>query len=76
MANPWADFSALFEVSPTWIGTVTQHVGSNYSDVQLINGGSLMRVKGQSIAIGQRCYIKDGEITGPAPNILVTDILV
>ncbi|MCB1809991.1 MAG: hypothetical protein KDJ99_33905 [Candidatus Competibacteraceae bacterium] len=76
MANLWAEFQALFTQSPTWIGTVVQHIGSDYSNVQLINGGSLIRAKGQSIAIGQRCYVKDGEIIGPAPNILVVDIIV
>ena len=77
MANPWLEFSDLFSAPVPLIGIVTQHVtGTDLSDVQLLGSGELIRVQGQSVAVGNRCFVANGAITGVAPAGAYTEYLV
>ena len=64
MPNPWRQFEALLPTSPLLIGTVVT--------VELLGGG-LLRVSG-SAAVGDRVFVREGQIEGPAPTLPTVDI--
>lgn len=67
--NPWKRFISLLPGGVRTVGTVTGiHPLSGTSTVQLRNGSSVT-VQGLSVPVGQRAFIVDGRITGPAPNL-------
>lgn len=65
MPNLWRQFEALLPDTPLMIGTVVSgHVDATLT-VALLDGG-LLRVKG-SAAIGDRVFVREGQVEGPAP---------
>lgn len=64
--NPWKDFADLTAGEPRLVATVTTHHGDGSSTVTLLAGGTL-RVRGQGVAEGDRCFIVGTEMDGPAP---------
>lgn len=68
MANLWARFAALLPASPTVIVTVTALNDDGTSTVETRAGGT-MRVTGQGVAIGDKAFVRAGEITGAAPDL-------
>ncbi|WOP15759.1 hypothetical protein [Ottowia sp. SB7-C50] len=66
MNNLFAAWRELFAGGPLLAGTVTSYdVG--VATVELPGGGEL-RARGEA-AVGQRVFVRDGVIEGPAPNL-------
>ena len=70
--NRWSALRALLPDSPLLAGQVTADYTDGTALVQLIGGGSI-RVRGEG-AIGQRVYIRDHAIIGPAPTLPMHEI--
>lgn len=68
MANLWAKFKSLIPEEPLVIGRIISINGDGTSTVELFDGGR-MRVKGQSVPVGQQAFVRFGEIIGPAPTL-------
>ena len=68
MANVYARFQRLLPREPLQIGTVAAFNADGTSTVTLPSGGSL-RVRGQSVAVGSKAFIRNGEVIGEAPNL-------
>jgi len=75
MSAIWRQFQALLPKRALTIATVTAHNGDGTSTVQY-PGGAEVRVRGQSVAIGDNAFILDGEIRGTAPAVtpIVLDV--
>lgn len=72
MPNPWRQFMDLLPDSPLLIGTVTATHTDDAVTVELLDGGSL-RVRGTNTS-GERVFVRDGEVVGPAPPLPAIDI--
>jgi hypothetical protein len=57
------------------VGAVILHNTDGTSTVALPDGWEI-RVRGQSVAVGQSAFIQSGEISGQAPNLPVVEITV
>jgi len=75
MANLWAKFARLLPDEPTIIGTITAHNVDGTSTVATLAGGT-MRVRGQSVVVGNKAFIRHGEITGEAPDLPAYEVTV
>ena len=64
MLNVFTEFMALMPTRPLQVGTVVAVV-SGVRTVELAGGGQL-QVRGTA-AVGERVYVRDGAIEGPAP---------
>lgn len=73
MTNPWKRLQKLLPQDPLLIGDVVLHHNDGTSTVTLADGREL-RVRGQNVAVGQKAFIRGGEIRGPAPNLAVVSI--
>ncbi len=71
MANLWAKFKSLIPEEPLIIGTVSSINADGTSTITTYTGGT-MRIKGQSVAVGAKAFVRFGEITGPAPSLPLT----
>jgi len=68
MANVYVRFQRLLPREPLQIGTVAALNADGTSTVTLPSGGSV-RVRGQSVAVGSKAFIRNGEVIGEAPNL-------
>jgi len=75
MINPWKRLEQLLPQDPLLVGDVIAHNIDGTSTVQLLDGREL-RVRGQTVAVGQKAFIQGGEIRGQAPNLAVSQITV
>lgn len=75
MPNIWRQFRELLPQDPLLIGDVDTHNSDGTSTVTLLDG-AIVRVRGQSVAIGSRAFIQGGEIRGEAPALPVSTITV
>ena len=73
--NLYLDFQRLLPPAPLLVGEVISHDAGDQSTVQL-PGGALIRVRGQSVAIGNKAFIKLGRIEGEAPDLTAVTIEV
>lgn len=71
--NQWLAFRSLLPKDPLLIGTLTSTAG-NTSIVQLIDGG-VMNVRGTG-TIGEKYYIRSGQIQGEAPNLVQEEVVI
>ena len=64
MSNLYREYLALLPAKPVQIGTVASRVGG----VATINlpGGGITQARGDA-TVGQRVFVCDGNIQGPAP---------
>jgi hypothetical protein len=67
MPNIWKQFKDLLPTQATQIGTVVTLHTDGTASVQLLGGG-LLRVTGRA-AENTRVFVRDGRITGVAPEI-------
>jgi hypothetical protein len=72
MPNLWRQFADLLPESPLLIGTVQAMHTDQSLTVVLLDGGQL-RVTGV-MAVGQRVFVRAGEVVGPAPALPIVDI--
>lgn len=68
MANVYVRFQRLIPREPLQIGTVAALNTDGTSTVTLPSGGSL-RVRGQSVAVGLKAFIRAGDVIGEAPSL-------
>lgn len=68
--NLWKKLIDLLPGSPLLVATVTSHESDGTSIVTLPGGGTL-KVRGQSVAVNSKAFIKDNQIQGAAPNLTV-----
>lgn len=64
--NLWKRLKQLLPDAPLLVGTVDSV--STYGAVVQLPDGSLVGVRGAS-TIGQRVFVRDGVIEGPAPSL-------
>ena len=67
MPNIWKQFKDLLPTQATLIGIVATLHSDGTASVQLLGGG-LLRVIG-SAAENTRVFVRDGRITGQAPDL-------
>ena len=66
--NLWTRFRSLIPDAPLVVVTVNSVNADGTSSVATSSGGAL-RVRGTSVAAGKKAYVRNGEITGEAPNL-------
>lgn len=69
--NPWKKFIGLLPGGVRLVGTVE----SGTSLITLRNG-SQIAARGTDVPVGARCFVVDGQITGPAPELPQYDVEV
>ena len=74
--NPWKRFISLLPSGSRVVGTVTYvNTTSGISTVRLRNGSDITAF-GVSVAAGNKCFVKDGQVVGPAPDLPQFDVEV
>ncbi len=74
--NPWKRFISLLPGGSRVVGTVTYvSITNGTTTVQLRNGSDITAF-GVSVAAGNKCFVKDGQVIGPAPNLPQYDVEV
>lgn len=73
--NLWAKFASLTPEAPLLIAQIVSHNADGTSSAQLPDD-SIIRAQGQSIAIGQKAFIRDGRIEGQAPELQIFNVAV
>lgn len=68
MINPWRQFQQLVGGRAVRTGTVASHNPDNTSTINMTGGGT-MRAMGQSVAVGNKAFVRGNEIIGDAPNL-------
>lgn len=68
MANPYKLLKQLLPDAPLLIGTVDAHIGGDQSAITLMGGGQIV-ARGQSVAVGQKAFVRNGIVEGQAPNL-------
>ena len=66
MRNIFKEFSDIFSAPPLQIGTVLATDGA-VCTIEL-PGGGVLRARGDAL-VGQRVFVRDGLIEGPAPEL-------
>lgn len=73
--NPWKKLEGLLPDDPLLVGDVTAQNADGTSTVQLPDN-RVIRVRGQSVAVGLKAFVQGGEIRGQAPSLPVVAITV
>lgn len=68
MANPYKKLKDLLPQQPLLVGEVLAHLTGNRSSIQLPSG-ALVVVRGQSVAVGNNAFIRNGVVEGAAANL-------
>ena len=66
--NIWQQFKALIPEGMRVIAAITANNGNGTSQAEL-RDGSVITVKGESVSVGLKAFIQDGEIRGIAPDL-------
>ena len=74
--NPWKRFISLLPGGSRVIGTVTHVSEATGTTTVTLRNGSEMVAMGVGVDIGSKCFIKDGQVTGPAPDLPQYDVEV
>ncbi len=73
--NIWQQFKALIPDGVRVIATITANNGNGTSQAEL-RDGSVITVKGESVGVGERAFIQNGEIKGTAPSLAQYEMAV
>lgn len=68
--NVWSQFKKLLPSQALLAGEVISHNADGTSTVRLPDGAEL-NVRGTSVAVGAKAFVRGGEIVGEAPGLLV-----
>lgn len=75
MSNAYSNFKALVGTSATDVVTITNLNGDGTSTSTTLAGNTVI-VKGESVSVGNKAYIRGGEVIGQAPNHSVTQVSI
>ena len=73
--NIWRQFKALLPEGVRVVATVKANNGNGTSQAEL-REGSVITVKGESVGVGEKVFIQDGEIKGTAPDLAQYEVEV
>lgn len=73
--NLWRKFKELLPSDPLLAGAVASHNADGTSSITLPDG-SLIRARGQGVAVGLMAFVRAGLVEGPAPTLPVEVIEV
>lgn len=73
--NIWQQFKALIPEGVRVVATITANNGNGTSQAEL-RDGSVITVKGESVGVGEKVFIQDGEIKGAAPDLAQYEVEV
>ncbi|MTI12039.1 hypothetical protein [Sansalvadorimonas verongulae] len=73
--NPWKQFQGLLPKASRIIGTVTSH-NSNGTSTLTLRNGSTITVRGQTVAVGQKVLVEDGEVRREVPDLPVYNVQI
>ena len=73
--NIWQQFKALIPEGVRVVATITGNNGNGTSQAEL-RDGSTITVKGESVGVGGKVFVQDGEIKGTAPNLAQYEVEV
>ena len=73
--NIWQQFKALLPNGVRVVATITANNGNGTSQTEL-RDGSTITVKGESVGVGGKVFVQDGEIKGAAPNLAQYEVEV
>lgn len=74
--NPWKRFISLLPGGQRAVGTVASINSLSGTSIVTLRNGSQIAAVGTGVAVGQKCFMADGQITGPAPQLPQYDIEV
>lgn len=75
--NIWQQFKALIPEGVRVVATITANNGNGTSTSQAeLRDGSVITVKGESVAPGGKAFIKDGVMKEPAPSLAQYEVEV
>ena len=74
--NPWKLFISLLPGGSRVVGTVTSVSTTTGTTTVTLRNGSEMVAMGVGVDVGSKCFIKDGQVTGPAPDLPQYDVEV
>lgn len=75
MSNIWTRFEKMLPGDTTEVVTVLAVNTDGTSRVQTMGGGEML-VVGTSVVVGNKAFVKGGEITAEAPNLTSVEIQV
>lgn len=73
--NIWQQFKALIPEGVRVVATITANNGNGTSQAEL-RDGSVITVKGESVNVGEKAFIQDGEIKRTAPDLAQYEVEV
>ena len=73
--NIWQQFKALIPDGVRVVATITANNGNGTSRAEL-RDGSVITIKGESVGVGGKVFIQDGEIKGAAPDLAQYEVEV
>ena len=73
--NIWQQFKALIPQGARVVATITANNGNGTSQAEL-RDGSVITVKGESVGVGGKVFIQNGEVKGAAPSLAQYEVEV
>ena len=73
--NIWQQFKALLPEGSRIVAIIKANNGNGSSQAEL-RDGSIITVKGETVAEGQKAFIQNGEIKGTAPDLAQYEVNV
>lgn len=75
MNNVYNKFQSLTPKTITTVVTITAKNGDGTSNATTLAGTAVL-VVGESVDVGKKAYIKNGEITRQAPDLVITNMAI
>lgn len=75
MSNVYNRFQSLLGKSTIDVVEITALNGDGTSNCSTLSGGTVT-VKGESVSVGQKAFIREGEIIRQAPNLTVIQVSI
>lgn len=73
--NIWQQFKSLIPERGRVIATITTNNGNGTSQAEL-RDGSVITVKGNSVAVGDKAFVQGEDIKGTAPSLAQYEVEV